>query len=199
MQVDYFQAVAGTDREARGRSAGSLVIALVAAAALASACANEPGSGLSLANAPNITGYVQASALSRTGYKVSGLDGGGVRVTATGSAATPRARVEKIAMARAAEYGLQQKYRYFQATPAEVTIQCGARYFMRKGERVEQPAAGYTVAVVDVTYAKTAADPAFLPTKDTAKQLKAELAADPALSAPATVDPEIANRCGLTL
>ena len=193
MQSNNPQLLSGGDRVARARTA--LFSALLAAAILTSACANGSGEGLSLASGSGVTGYVQASGFSRIGHKVSGLDGGRVRVTATGSSSTPRARVEKIALARAAEYGSQQKHRYFQATPAAGAVECGPRYVVRKGEKVELPKTGYVVATVDVTYAKTATDATFLPTKDTAERLKAELASDPALSAPAATDPEIASRC----
>lgn len=173
-------------------------IACSFATLLLTACAGDGGTSLSLApSAPTVTPYIAASVFAPAGHAVSGLGDGRVRVTATGSAATSVERVEKIAMARAAEYGAEQNHKFFKATAPQVSTRCGKTHAMSKGEKRKIQPRGYVVAIVDVSYARDATDAEFRPTRATADQLKAELAADPALTAPAAINPEIASQCGL--
>ncbi len=91
------------------------------------------------------------------------MSDGRVRVTATGSAATPKARVEKIAMARAAEYGIERNASYFQTSAPQFSIRCGKREYLEKGEKKKLPARGYSVVEIDVAYATTPADASYRP------------------------------------
>lgn len=173
-------------------------ITILSATLMLAACAGDGGSSLSLTpSAPTVTPYTTSSVFAPAGHAVSGLGDGRVRVTATGSSATSAARVEKMAMARAAEYGAEQNHKFFKATAPQMSISCGKSHALSKGEKRKLKPRGYLVATIDVTYARNAEDGEFRPTRATADQLKAELAADPELTAAAVINPEIASQCGL--
>lgn len=182
---------------ASDRRRNSLVARLSAVVSIAmsiAGCGSDFGGGLQ----PNaVTSYEAANAFSPTGHHVADLGGGRFRVTATGSAATPKARVEKIAMARAAEFGIEQKSKFFQAGPAQISIRCGKREYIEKGNKKYLPARGYTVAEVDVVYADAPADPNYRPVKETSSALLAELQAEAvAEEAKQAATAEVAAQCG---
>lgn len=161
--------------------------AIAAVASLVAAC----GADLINPGGAPITGYEASNVFAPTGHSVSQLADGRVRVTATGSAATSKARVEKIALARAAEYGAESGHKYFRTEPPQHSIKCGKRQRVERGETIKLPARGYSIVDLDVTYANDLTDQTFKPTKDTAEALKAEIAAEPAVAddaAKATVD-----------
>lgn len=161
---------------------------------MTSACGTDLGGALQV---NSVTGYEAANALSPTGHHVADLGQGRYRITATGSPATPKARVEKIALARAAEFGLEQKQKFFQAAPAQHAIRCGKRDYLEKGVKKQLPARGYSVVEIDVVYASTAADPSFRPVKEATETLLTELQAE-VVDEAAKVEParEIAAQCG---
>ncbi len=157
------------------------VVALIVTAL--TACGSDPNASLlsGLASDPKtapVTGYQEASAFSPLGHSVAGLADGRVRVTATGSPTTPIARLQKIALARASEYGSAERRKFFQASAPVPSIRCGERQHTERGVTKKLPARGYNVVEIDVTYSDTASDPTFVVTKATAAQLKAELLAD---------------------
>ena len=145
----------------------------------------------------SVTGYKDSSLFDPAGHKIAVLPDGRFRVTAAGSAETPKARVEKIAMARAAEYGAELHRSGFQTTQPVHSIRCDKRSYSEKGVRVEKPKVGYNVVEIDVTYSNSSSDPAFKPCKTTAKTLKAELQSEAVppevLSQTAA---EVAAQCG---
>ena len=137
------------------------------------------GTGLDTALQVNsVTGFEASSIFSPAGHSIAELPGGRFRITAMGSPSTPRARVEKIAVARAADFGLEQKKKFFQTSAPQSSIRCGKRDYIEKGEKKKLPAKGYTVVEVDVAYADTATDPGFRLVHETADTLKAELLAE---------------------
>lgn len=161
---------------------------------LAAGCGTDLGGAI---GGNSITAYQAASAFSPTGHHVAALADGRIRVTATGSPSTPKARVEKIALARAAEYGAEQGHKFFQATAPQVAIRCAKRDYLEKGEKKQLPVRGHPVAEIDVVYASAATGPDFRPSKGTADALKAELAAENADdSARAAAAAEVAAQCG---
>lgn len=141
----------------------------------AGGCGSDLGGGLQ-GNA--VTPYTASNSFSPTGHHVADLGGGRYRVTATGSASTPKERVEKIALARAAEFGIEQKSKFFQATAPQTSIRCGKRDYIEKGEKKKLPARGYMVTEIDVVYANAATDPSYRPVKETSETLQAELLAE---------------------
>ncbi len=170
----------------------------IAAALVASSlagCGADLASGL---QTHSITSYEAANAFSPTGYQVTGLGDGRVRVTATGSAATPKARVEKIAIARAAEYGIERNTSYFQTSAPQFSIRCGKREYLEKGEKKKLPARGYSVVEIDVTYATTPADASYRPAREVSTALKAELQSETVADADKQAAfAEVAAQCGL--
>lgn len=172
----------------RLRPAAALIVCAIAG------CGTDLGSALQ----PNsVTAYGAASAFSPTGHHVADLGGGRYRITATGSAATPKARVEKIAMARAAEFGTENGGRYFQAAAPQFSIRCGKRDYIEKGEKKKLPARGYTVVQVDVAYSNAPADPSYRAAKDVSDALKAELQAEAvAEDAKQAALAEVTAQCG---
>ncbi|MEQ1651731.1 MAG: hypothetical protein ABL897_04520 [Hyphomicrobium sp.] len=170
------------------------IFGTLASAAVLAACGTDLGGGL---QSGSVTGYEAANALSPTGHHVADLGGGRYRITATGSALTPKARVEKIGMARAAEFGIEQKQKFFQASALQHSIRCGKRDYIERGVKKQLPNRGYSVVEIDVIYANTATDPSFRPVKDTAEALMAELRSE-VVPEEARIEPEreIKAQCG---
>ena len=145
---------------------------LMLAAASLAGCGATVGN---IANSGDITGYQAASYFSPVGYSVAQTSDGHFRITTVATVATPKDRVEKIAIARAAEYGQEAQKKFFQAGPARISIRCGRTNRIEKGQKIAVAPHDYAVAEVDVVYAGTAVDPSYRVTKDTADALKAEL------------------------
>lgn len=170
------------------------LLSIVAGALLAACGADLAGN---LTGLP-ITGYEASSAFAPTGHSVAAIGEGRFRITATGSATTPKARVEKIALARAAEYGAESGHKFFRADAPQHSILCGKKQTSERGQTVKLAPRGYSVVQLDVSYAKDAADPTYRPTKEMAETLKAEIAADaPAPEAQAEIKAAVSAQCGL--
>jgi hypothetical protein len=163
-------------------------------AALLGACAANLSQ---LGSTSAVAGYQPASLFSPTGYSVSNNADGSLHVTAAGPPGTPADRLEKIALARAAEYGNEQHIKTFKATPAEVSITCGKTKVSIRGQQTDLKPTDYRIAAIDVTYGTDALDPQVRNSQETANALKAQLASE-------TVPPdvqsaaaqEVAQRCG---
>lgn len=181
-----------------GRSAARSAVGIVAGGLLAFAtagCGSDLGAGL---QPTAVTPYAASNALSPTGHHVTDLGDGRYRITATGSAATPKARVEKIALARAAEFGVERSSKFFQAATPQFSIRCGKREYLEKGEKRKLPARGFAVVEVDVTYANSAADPSYRATKDVSEALQAEIQAESvAEEARQSALAEVTAQCGV--
>lgn len=185
-------------RRRRLHSAGRSAVGIVACGLLVCAtagCGSDLGAGLQ----PNaVTPYTASNALSPTGHHVTDLGDGRYRITATGSAATPKARVEKIALARAAEFGVERSSKFFQTAAPQFSIRCGKREYLEKGEKRKLPARGFAVVEVDVAYANTAADPSYRATKEVSAALQAELLAESvADDAKQSALAEVTAQCGV--
>ena len=114
---------------------------------------------------------------------------------ATGTATTPRARLEKIATIRAAEIGKEGKLGFFKIDSVQPAVECGKKVDGYKGPSAKQ--SDYTRVVVAASYAKTATDPSYQPTDATFDRLTAELQADVvAPDASAAAAQEVAAACG---
>ncbi len=145
----------------------------------------------------SVAGYEAANLFSPTGYSISNNADGSVRVTAAGPPGTPAARLEKIAMARAAEYGDEQHQKTFIASPAETSIKCGKTKTADKGTQVKIKPTDLRIVAIDVSYSPNTTDARARPVRGTADALKAEIAADtvpPDVQAAAAQ--EVAQQCG---
>jgi hypothetical protein len=127
---------------------------------------------------PGITPYKQGNLVSPEGFSLSQVDETTVRVTATGSSTTPPERLVKIATARAAEYGAEQRKKTFRAAEPVTTTKCGKTYAIERGERRPIAPSDYRVVSIDVTFPAGGNNPGDRPTKATAAALRAELDAE---------------------
>jgi hypothetical protein len=152
------------------RRIGLGVIGLLSLAAALGGC-----SGASSLGAP-VASYGASNVFSPAGYGQTMIDDMHFKVTATGTEATPKQRVEKIARARAAQIGVDQKLEYFKVTSVQHGFTCEKRQEGYKSSAT--PAASNPTVVLDVVYAKDAADPTFLSSADTYQTLSGELAGE---------------------
>jgi hypothetical protein len=125
---------------------------------------------------PSVASYGASNIISPTGYGQTKVDDTHYQVTATGTEATPKERVEKIARARAAEIGVEEKLKYFKVTGVQHGIKCTKRQPGYKSE--DTAAASRPTVVLDVVYANDAADPTYASSKDAFATLSTELAGE---------------------
>lgn len=158
-------------------------VVLLAAAALAACSGNGPtlspdagsGAGAGMVSLASVTSYGAANAIITTGYSDKELAPDHFEVRAKGSIVTPPEHLEKIALARAAEIGVEQKFPFFRTGPFTHVILCNqAKGATHKGSTVAAERA--PVVAIDVIYAKDAGDVSYLPAAETFERLRAELA-----------------------
>ncbi|MET0432492.1 MAG: hypothetical protein ABWZ86_08465 [Hyphomicrobium sp.] len=157
------------------------------------------GCGASLGDmtTASVTNYQQANLFAPAGYSISENADGSIHVTATGSPGTPVDRLNKIAMAAAADYGNEQHKKTFTVTPPQVTFKCGKTKAVDKGKEFAIKPFDLRVVSIDVTYGRDGIAPAARATRETADQLKSELATEtvpPDVQAASTQ--EVAQQCG---
>lgn len=177
-----------------GRNPSRRCRCLIAAAAglLAGCSAN-----LSDLSTSSVASYKPASLFSPNGYSVSANSDGSLHVTAAGPPGTPSARLEKIAMARAAEYGEEQHAKTFKTTPPQTAITCGKTKISNKDGPINVKPLDYRAVTIDVTFGADPQEPGTHPTRGTATALKSEIQSE-------TVPPEeqaaaaqeVAQHCG---
>ena len=129
-----------------------LLAVLGAASAMLGACAGP----IPTIGSP-VAGYTRSNAFLLAGYSEKSIDTTHYEVSANGTQATPKARVEKIAMTRAAEIGVEGKQRYFRVVSVQHGMRCGKKQELYKGPT--QPALRYPTVTLDVIYANGAAPP----------------------------------------
>lgn len=105
------------------------------------------------------TPYVQSSIYSPTGYTSKQIDETHFTVRATGSAGTTPARLERMALTRAAEIAGEEKFAWFKVENSEPGVACGKRLDGYKGASAKQSDMRYHR--LTVAYAKTQTDPTY--------------------------------------
>src|SRR5262245_53813770 len=125
---------------------------------------------------PPIAQYTSASIFSPAGYSQSKIDDTHYQVSAAGTDATPLSRVEKIARARAAEIGVDEKMPYFKVTSVQQGTTCAK--WQESYKSAATPASSHRSVVLDVVYAREASDPTFQNAAETLAALKTDLAAE---------------------
>ena len=106
---------------------------------------------------PPVAEFTAASVFSPAGYTQTKIDDTHYQVQASGTEATPKERVEKIARARAAEIGVYEKMKFFKVTSVQHSITCNRR---QEGYKTTStPASARPSVVIDVVYAKDTTDP----------------------------------------
>ena len=76
---------------------------------------------------PPVADFTAASVFSPVGYNQTKIDDTHYQVQASGTEATPKDRVEKIARARAAQIGVDEKLKFFKVTSVQHSITCNRR------------------------------------------------------------------------
>jgi len=148
----------------------------------------------------SVTNYQAANLFAPAGYSVSANSDGSTHVTAAGSPGTPSARLEKIALAAAADYGAAQHQKTFTATPAQTTFKCGKTKMSDKGNQVAIKPIDLRIVSIDVTYGRDGIAPAARNSRETADALKAELASESVPpDAQAAATQEVSQQCGRPL
>jgi hypothetical protein len=102
---------------------------LTACAALLGACASGTG-GLGLTS---VASYGASNALSPSGYSEKQIDDTHYQVTATGTEATPKDRIEKIARARAAQIAVEKRMKFYKVANVQYGISCTKGHEFYKG------------------------------------------------------------------
>lgn len=121
-------------------------------------------------------GYGASNIFSPAGYGQTMIDATHFKVKATGTEATPKARVEKIARARAAQIGVEQKLKYFKVASVQHGVACTKRQPGYKSEAT--PATSRPTVVLDVVYALEPSDSTFASSADAYAALTSELASE---------------------
>ena len=114
-----------------------------------------------------------SNALAPSGYSETKVSDSQYQVRATGTEATPKARIEKIARARAAQIGMEQKLKYYKVSSVEFGIVCSKKHEFYKGGTTS--AGSRQTALINVVYAKEPTDPSFVSAKESFETLNNEL------------------------
>jgi len=122
----------------------------------------KPVASLSASNMMSPSGYTE-SKVSDTQYQVR----------ATGTEATPKARIEKIARARAAQIGVEQKLKYYKVTNVQFGANCTKKHEFYKGGATT--AGNRQTVMLDVVYAKEPPDPSYVSAAESYETLNGEL------------------------
>jgi len=136
-----------------------------------------------------------ANALAPSGYSETKVSDTQYQVRAAGTEATPKARIEKIARARAAQIGMEQKLKYYKVTSVEFGIVCSKKHEFYKGGATA--GGSRQTALVDVVYAKEPVDASYVASAASYEALNGELNNEviPA-EAKATAAQEARSGCG---
>lgn len=144
-------------------------------------CCSAPLAGCSSLSAmtslsPPVANYESASVFSPAGYSQTKIDDTHYQVQASGTEATPKERIEKIARARAAEIGVDEKLKFFKVTSVQHSTTCAKR---QEGYKTTStPPSARPSVVLDVVYAKDTADPTYQNSADALATMKTDLAAE---------------------
>jgi hypothetical protein len=134
------------------------------------------GTSGSVLGTGSLADYKASNYLSPAGYEEKPLSDTHYRIVATGTPTTPFERVEKIAMARAAEIGSARKLPYFKVVSSTRDVRCLKKV---AGYKAPDMASNTRPTVVlEATYAPQAADTTFLASDQTFERLKNELASE---------------------
>ena len=148
-----------------------ITVALAGCSSSPASLTGPPGeTGVAFAD---VTSYGPSNAIITTGFSERDLRPDHVEVRVKGSSVTPRERLEKLAMARAAELGIEQKRKYFRpGSPVHSVICIPARAKTGKGGDVAADRA--PLLLMEVVYAKVPGE-GFIPSKETFERLTTEM------------------------
>ncbi|MBI1650709.1 hypothetical protein [Hyphomicrobium sulfonivorans] len=122
----------------------------------------RPVASLSASNMMSPSGYSEAK-ISDTQYTVNAM----------GTEATPKARIEKIARARAAQIAVEQRMPFYKVASVSYGVKCTKGKEIYRGGT--QPATARQTVQLDVLYAKAPADDTYVSAKESFEGLNTEL------------------------
>jgi hypothetical protein len=132
--------------------------------------------------------------MSPSGYSESKVSDTQYQVRATGTESTPKARIEKIARARAAQIGVEQKLKYYKVTSVQFGANCTKKHEFYKGGATS--AGSRQTVTLDVVYAKEPPDPSYASAAESYETLNGELNSEViAPEAKATAEQEARAGC----
>jgi hypothetical protein len=150
------------------RTNAAVLLTILPAAALLGACAGADLKPVASLNASNM--------MSPSGYSETKVSDTQYQVQAAGTEATPKARIEKIARARAAQIGVEEKMKFYKVASVQHGVACQKAHEFYKGGTTSK--GSRQTVVLDVVYAKEQADPTFVSTADSYTALSGELASE---------------------
>lgn len=142
----------------------------------------------------SIAPYEPANSFYPYGYQETVVAENQRQISASGSARASKTRLEKIALTRAAEVGVQNRKRYFKVSNLAHSVSCSKK-FTANNKGIDSPASSRPVVTIDVVYADTPVDPEFRETAASLAEYKAALEAD-TLGADASQAEELKAQCG---
>ncbi len=120
-----------------------------------------------------VASFGASNVLSPSGYTQTKVSDTQYQVKATGTEATPKARIEKIARARAAQIGIEEKLKYYKVTSVQFGVVCDKKHEFYKGGATAN--GSRQTVLVDVVYAKEPLDPTYVSAKESFEALNGEL------------------------
>jgi hypothetical protein len=173
-------------------SSFSLAMACCAVASAIAACGGGSG-GLATGS---IAPYSPANGFYPFGYQTIAVSETDYRVVSSGSATASKSRLEKIALTRAAELGVEKKKRFLKVGAVTHGVACSKKVAAtHKG--LASPGSARATVTLDVTYADTAVDASYRDVKASFDEYKAAMDADTA-DADAAQAQDLAAQCGQT-
>lgn len=120
-----------------------------------------------------VASFGASNVLSPSGYSETKVSDTEYQVKAVGTEATPKARIEKIARARAAQIGVEQRLKYYKVANVQYGVVCSKKHEFYKGGATT--AGSRQTVLVDVVYAKEPLDPTYVSTSESFDALNGEL------------------------
>lgn len=164
------------------------------------ACSSSDGGGSGIGAIGSIGGasvpYQHSNAIMTSGYSETVIAPDRYRIQVKGPGGASRERFEKIATARAAEIGRDQRLGHFRIEGMQVASSCqNFRAMGKAGTAANAPEKTLTYAILtaEVSYAKNTTDPTYRSSKDF-DALRAAVDQPDTSSAPA-VDPAQPGQC----
>jgi len=120
-----------------------------------------------------IASFGASNYISPSGYSETKISDTQYQVKAVGTEATPKARIEKIARARAAQIGIEDKLKFYKVTNVQFAVVCSKKHEFYKGGAI-QPGSRQSV-LIDVLYAKDRVDPTYMSVQESFDALNTEI------------------------
>lgn len=152
----------------RGAKLATILALFAPSAALLAACGG--------ADLKPVASFGASNYLSPSGYSETKISDTQYQVKAVGTEATPKDRIEKIARARAAQIGIEEKLKYYKVTNVQYGAVCNKKQDLYKGGSTGS--SSRQTVLIDVVYAKEKVDPSYISSAESFDALNGELGND---------------------